>query len=280
MATAITGTLVGTAAIDGIDATSRLGRGVADAAEQYAYYPDRVNGRVFRLDISAMTFSTLYASGTVAASQAMALSPDGTTLWIGIGSALYTLAAGGGGSPTQVVNAWSRGSLGRLTYDPVSGLLFGCNGTSTRLDALNPTDWSTVLHFFPSGGCFVGCVGLDRATPSTSLLFGFVNHLSPGVYRLYRTQGRYECLVGSGTTGTATPTGSAYNVTPGDVFEVASDVDGRIYYGDGANRIRRLEGGTVTDVAGNANFQGGMVHLPTANRLLVCDGVFSVRKYS
>ncbi len=285
MPTAITGSVSYTATMQAIDATSRLGRGVADAAGQYAYYPDKVSGRVFRLDIAAGTFSSIYgASWSGFAMTAAELSPDETTLYLGRTATtvgIYTAAVdGSSGSPT-LGGSWTATSAacgpGRMWRDPVAGNIFVFDSTGRNLACTTPGVWATpVIYWYTPGALFVGAVGSARYDPD-KILWATTTNNSPYVLEHSRRAGRAKVLAGDGTTS-AHAAGSAYAAPVGNVTDVDSDADGRIYYGTSA-AVYRLEGGTATQImAANYSGGGGIIYVPASNCLLVCNGTFEVRK--
>lgn len=273
MPTAITGTVVNTASAVPLLGGGVIRAGGSNAAETFAYYPSST-GQVLRLDLTAFTFSQLYAAGTLpTSSTSIAVSADGATLYASHSTGISSVAAdGSSGSATLVVSVFTSGQLYRDTAD---GSRFGLAITS-ELFPRDFTPGTASISYPVRGAGFTygwSAVGGWRAAGGYGLIYGQERYLTV----VNRTQVRFESLAGNGVASNSTTGADVYATTLNNVYAVDSDSDGRIYFCDNANRVRRAHpadlggDGLVYDVTGNVSATGRFHLIPTANRLLVND---------
>jgi hypothetical protein len=285
MASPITGTVDYTAVINGIDASSRLGMGCVDASETYAYYPDTANRRIFRLDIAAGTFTSLYGNTFQVSGfpmKSLVFMPDGVTLAgttdLITGTAyIYTfLADGTSGSPTQV-GTITTNQLRRLHIDQSTGYMFVADGTSKQLLYTIPGTWGALQNYFAFFNRFVSDIKTARYDNDKILITATNSNSQYYICELSRRSGHARVIAGDGSTSVAS-TGSAYSTPVGAAVHIDSDGDGRVYFGTGST-VCSLIAGTIAQVlSANYNSAGGILFLPINNRLLVCNSVYEVRR--
>jgi len=284
MATPITGTVNYTASISGIDVNARLGNGCVDATETYAYYPDTATRRIFRLDIASGSITALYGNTFQLAGFpiiALAFMPDGVTL---IGSTdqiagtayFYTfLADGSSVSPTQVGTTTTMG-LRRLRLDPSTGFLFVCHNSQLLLYTV-PGTWSALANYSAFFQRVVTDMNNSRYDSDKFLVCATTSNTQYYICEYSKRSGLVKVLAGDGSQSAAS-TGSAYATPVGTASHVDSDSDGRVYYGTSPSVYSLIDGTVAQVLASGYGTGGGIIFLPISNRLLVCNGVYEVRK--
>jgi hypothetical protein len=289
----ITGTVAWTADVSaaGFGSSMRLGRGVVNAAETFAYFPDRQSAatlNVYKLNLATQVWTKLYADSFYANPiRALALSADEATLYAATAAVggttphIYTSATDGSGSATDAAS-WTASSTApafqRMMLDPTTGYLMGADSSGRTIPYLVPGTWGTPgIYYYPPNSQFISGIFPARYDTDKILLAHTTNCSSFYILEYSRRAGRCRAIAGDGSTS-GIAVGSAYTNPIGDAVDLVSDVDGRVYIGVPSSVYSLVNGTTTLVRSGGYDNQGGVIYMPTANALLVCDGTFTVRK--
>jgi hypothetical protein len=177
----------------------------------------------------------------------------------------FTLSNFAGGGSFSLVNRGDGGpALGALlsnpyglAFDPATGNMYIAESGASRIRVVTPDG---NINTFAGGGSATG-----ENVPATSALLSGTNYVavdsSSSIYidddfaRIRKiSQGNIATFAGTTTRGFSGDTGAATSAQLSFPLGLAADTGGNIYIADSTNnRVRKVNGGTITTFAGGGN---------------------------